>query len=107
MISDEAYRSSTQYRNFSFPSKEKLRAQRAKANADAASRLPPGTSYLTVEEEVELVDHYVTKLWELSHRFRAPSSLRVPPSHPPCALLTSPRQPQRVFSYVITSTILH
>ena len=83
MISDEAYRSSTQYRHFSFPSKEKLHAQRAKANAHARSQLPPETSYLTVEEEVELVDHYVTKLWELSGHFRAPSSVRVPPASPP------------------------
>jgi hypothetical protein len=80
MISDEAYRSSTQYRHFSFPSKEKLRAQREKANAEIASQLPPGTVYLTVDEEAALVDHYVTKLWELSHHFRAASSLRVLPS---------------------------
>jgi hypothetical protein len=83
MISDEAYRSSTQYRHFSFPSKEKLRAQREKANAQIASQLPPGTVYLTVDEEAELVDHYITKLWELSHHFRAASSLRVQPSHLP------------------------
>jgi len=78
MISDEAYRSSTQYRHFSFPSKEELNAQRARANASAQSQLPPEISYLTVDEDIELVDHYVTKLWELCRHFRAKSSVRVP-----------------------------
>ena len=78
MISDEAYRSSTQYRHFSFPSKEKLNAQRARANANAQSRLPPEISYLTVDEDIELIDHYVTKLWELCRHFRAKSAVRVP-----------------------------
>jgi hypothetical protein len=67
-----------QYQHFSFPSKEKLHAQRTKANANAQSQLPLETRYLTVEEEVELVDHYVARLWDLCRHFRAPSYVRVP-----------------------------
>lgn len=104
MISDEAYRSSTQYRHFSFPSKEKLYAQRAKANANARSQLPQETSYLTVDEEVELVDHYVTKLWDLCRHFKTPSYVRVFSSLccPSADILT--RQQQPASSSAITFT---
>ena len=77
MISDDQYRTSTQYRLFSFPSAQALLAKRTKTNAHSRAQLPDETVYLTVEEEVELVDYYVGKLWDLCRLFKVPSHVKV------------------------------
>jgi hypothetical protein len=79
MISDEPYRTSTQYRLFSFPSQAALLSQRTKTNAQSRSLLPPEASYLTVQEELELVDYYIDKLWGIVNIFKLPSHVKVPP----------------------------
>lgn len=79
MISDDPYRTSTQYRLFSFPSLTSLQTQRTKTNAQSRSQLPPETPYLTIDEEIELVDYYVSKLWDFCRLFKLPSHVKVCP----------------------------
>src|SRR5271167_2860253 len=81
MISDDPYRTSSQYRLFSYPSQEDLLAQRSQTNTQSRSQLPPESIYLTVTEEIELIDFYVGKLWHLCRLFKVPSHVKV--SHPP------------------------
>ena len=81
MISDDQYRTSTQYRFFSFASSEALLAKRTKTNAHSHAQLPQETVYLTVDEEVELVDYYVGKLWDLCRLFKVPSHVKVHTSY--------------------------
>lgn len=94
MISDDPYRTSTQYRLFSFASPEDLLAQRTRTNTQSTSQLPPdsATSYLTVTEEIELIDFYVGKLWDLCRLFKVPSHVKVPPlplfSHSPSPFMS-------------------
>jgi hypothetical protein len=80
MISDEPYRTSTQYRLFSFPSQASLLSQRTKANARSRALLPADASYLTLHEEVELVDYYIDKLWGIVNIFNLPSHVKVSPA---------------------------
>ena len=77
MLSDDLYRVSTQYRRFSYASQEDLLRQRAETNAQSRAQLPPETDYLSVTEEIELVDYFVSKLWELCRLFRVPSHVKV------------------------------
>ena len=77
MISDDQYRTSTQYRFFSFPSPQVLLAKRTKTNAHSRSQLPQEIVYLTVDEEVELVDYYVGRLWDFCRLFKVPSHVKV------------------------------
>ena len=77
MISDDAYRTSTQYRLFSFPSRDSLLSQRTKTNAHSRSLVPSQTPYLTVQEEVELVDYYIDKLWGIVNIFKLSSHVKV------------------------------
>ena len=77
MISDDPYRTSTQYRFFAFASAEDLLAQRTRANSQSRSQLPPDAVYLTVTEEIELIDFYVGKLWDLCRLFKVPSHVKV------------------------------
>src|SRR5436190_18397772 len=77
MISDEPYRTSTQYRLFSYASPKDLFAQRSKANSHSRSQLSPDSTYLTVSEEIELIDYYVSKLWDLCRLFKVPSHVKV------------------------------
>lgn len=79
MISDDAYRTSTQYRLFSYASPQDLLAQRTTTTAQYRSQLPPDSPYLTISEEIELIDYYVSKLWDLCRLFKVPSHVRVPP----------------------------
>jgi cyclin H len=77
MISDDPYRASTQYRLFSYPSPQDLLTQRTKTNGQSLSQLPTDSTYLSVTEEVELVDYYVDRLWDLCRLFQVPSHVRV------------------------------
>src|SRR5271154_3719410 len=108
MISDDPYRTSTQYRLFSYPSKEDLLAQRTKTNAQSRAQLPSDATYLSVTEETELIDYYVSRLWDLCRLFRVPSHVRVLPPLPPLSHTKEPaltsRPPQRVSSSAITYT---
>ena len=79
MISDDVYRTSTQYRFFSYASPQDLLNQRTKSNAHSRSQLPPDSTYLTVTEEIELIDYYVSKLWDLCRLFKVPSHVKVEP----------------------------
>jgi hypothetical protein len=83
MISDDPYRTSTQYRLFSYASKEDLLAQRTKTNAQSRAQLPSDATYLSVTEETELIDYYVSRLWDLCRLFRVPSHVRVLAPLPP------------------------
>ena len=83
MISDDSYRTSTQYKLFSYPSKQDLLVQRTKTNEQSRAQLSSDTTYLTVTEETELIDYYVSRLWDLCRLFRVPSHVRVPPQTPP------------------------
>src|SRR5579862_357084 len=77
MISDVPYRTSTQYRLFSFPSKESLHLHRSQNTQKSAAQLPPGTNYLTTEEESEIVDFYVGRLWNFCGLFKVSSNVKV------------------------------
>ena len=77
MISDDPYRTSTQYRLFSYPSPQDLLAQRTKTNVLPLSQLPADSTYLSVAEEIELVDYYVGRLWDLCRLFKVPSHVKV------------------------------
>ena len=77
MISDVPYRTSTQYRLFSYPSREALLSQRSQNTQKSAAQLPSGTVYLTAEEEQELVDFYVGRLWNFCGLFKVPSNVKV------------------------------
>ena len=90
MISDEPYRTSTQYRFFSYASPHELLEQRTKTNEQSRSQLPLGIEYLTISEEIELVDWYVGRLWDLCRHFKVPSHVKV--AHP---LQFSPNTRQR------------
>ena len=79
MISDDPFRTSTQYRLFSYPSERELLAQRTKTNAHSRTQLPADAPYLTVTEEIELIDYYVSKLWDLCRLFRVLSHVKVLP----------------------------
>lgn len=79
MISDDPYRTSTQYRFFSYASKDDLLAQRTRTNAHSRAQLPADATYLTVTEEIDLIDYYVSRLWDLCRLFGVPSHVRVSP----------------------------
>ena len=100
MISDEPYRTSTQYRLFSYSSPDELLAQRTKTNTHSRSQLPPEASYLTVSEEIELVDYYVSKLWGFCRLFKVPSHVKVLHSMESIIDINF-RQPQQVFFFGI------
>jgi hypothetical protein len=77
MISDTPYRTSTQYRFFSYASADDLLSQRTKANSASRDQLPPETDSLSVTEEIELVNYYVSRLWDFCRLFKVPSHVKV------------------------------
>ena len=85
MISDEPYRTSSQYKKFSYPSKEALYEQRAQNTRKSAAQLSSAsgsggsvtTAYLTTEEEAELVDFYIGRLWNFCGLFKVSSNVKV------------------------------
>jgi predicted protein tyrosine phosphatase len=79
MLSDEVYRTCSQYRLFSFASEEVLGEHRKK-NTENAGRVGD-VDYLTPQEAVELVDYYVSKLWDFCHLFKVSSQVKVTPSN--------------------------
>src|SRR5271169_4598854 len=85
MLSDAVYRTSSQYRLFSFPSPEALSTHRQRNILKSAKQLSGSDSsveYLTSDEEIELVDYYVSKLWDFCRLFKVSSQIKV--STPAC-----------------------
>jgi hypothetical protein len=111
MDEDDIYRTSTQYRLWSFTT-DTLESMRATTNALAAQRVRdavhrvhmqkngangaqiPEVDTLTAEEELKLVGYYCQKAMELADICEFPTNVKVPsPHHPPSFYNTDARRP--------------